>query len=694
MFMRRYGAGALCVVVLVGWLVAGTSVAQVDPTTVTLGTVALAVGETTPIEAVIDCKVDGCSAFAITVRYDPAVLRVEAAEIGPYLGDEVLEVENKIDHEAGTVRLAAVVLGAWQEPESDVLFRLNVTGQNAGVTALSVSSLEVADAVGNPTPAEGLSGVAVVETAAPTVVPTDTEPAQPTKSPLATRVPPAMAADDDAFLGPEDAPVVMVEFADFQCPYCARFYDETLPLILEKYPNKVKFVYRDLIIFGEESLQAAMAAECAEEQDAFWAMHDRLFEENLRQGGQVSSENLMGLAEAIGLDIAAFSECMSSQRYQPEVLADYEAAQALGLTGTPSFLINGELVVGAQPFDVFDGLIQAELERIGYELATATPTPDAAACPVPEGWEPYVVQAGDTLFAIYRKMAGDVTFEHFMQANCLTESDFLSVGQVLYVPGPETTPTPAPGEEGAFLPVGSSNSYWTPVVQEFNWIPFVKVPAGCFMMGSEAGGDGEKPVHEVCLSEFWIMQTEVTNTQYRRCVDDGACTLPGVATFYSDPDYADHPVVYVDWRQANDFAVWLDGQLPTEARWEYAARGPEGWEYPWGEEWDQSWVIGNRSSSEGTASVGSRPEGASWVGALDMSGNVWEWVADWYDADYYAALADGAVNPRGPGSGEYRVLRGGSWNDTYASFFRAAYRLLRYPNFRDLKYGFRCARSR
>ena len=209
----------------------------------------------------------------------------------------------------------------------------------------------------------------------------------------------------------------------------------------------------------------------------------------------------------------------------------------------------------------------------------------------------------------------------------------------------------------------------------------VYVPAGSFMMGSEDGMANEQPVHEVTLDAFWIDRTEVTNAQYAACVADGACDPPEVnsshtrESYYDNPEYADYPVIYVSWDDAAAFAAWAGGRLPTEAEWEYAARGPEGRVYPWGDTFDgerlnfcdrncpfshrdNDWDDGQAD----TAPAGSYPEGASWVGALDMAGNVWEWVNDRYQGDYYGSSP--IENPTGPASGGGRVLRGGSWNNS------------------------------
>jgi len=262
---------------------------------------------------------------------------------------------------------------------------------------------------------------------------------------------------------------------------------------------------------------------------------------------------------------------------------------------------------------------------------------------------------------------------------------------------PSLTPTPDPIQL-ARTPV-TRNDEWTPVVRKFGGVQMVLVPAGCFMMGSEDGYSDERPVHRVCFEEpYWIGRFEVTNAQYQACVEAGACDPPYSgydAVFYE----ADHPVVGVLWLQAQQYVQWLsvtvgeEFQLPTEAQWEYAARGPDGLIYPWGNEFVEENVVYSGNSDGHTQPVGSRPKGASWVGAVDMSGNVWEWVADWYQADYYAILRDGVVNPQGPAEGNWRVLRGGSWRYDQG-LARAAFRGRPDPFSRLDGSGFRvvCAR--
>ena len=164
------------------------------------------------------------------------------------------------------------------------------------------------------------------------------------------------------------------------------------------------------------------------------------------------------------------------------------------------------------------------------------------------------------------------------------------------------------------------------------------------------------------------------------------------ADFVNDPDFngGDYPVVGVSWYDAETYCKWVDARLPTEAEWEYAARGPEGRTYPWGNEDPACDLAQYRGCSGRTVPVGSLPDGASWCGALDLAGNVWEWVADWYADDYYERSP--TQNPRGPKKEITKVVRGGSWPiDRYA--VRSATRSWNLPDFRNELSGFRCARG-
>ncbi len=166
--------------------------------------------------------------------------------------------------------------------------------------------------------------------------------------------------DDDAFKGDKDAPVTIVEWSDYECPFCTRFYSQTLGLIDKEYiqTGKVKFVYRDFPLgFHKNAQKAAEAAECAGEQGKYFEMHDLLFESGV-EGGVTAFKQY---AETIGLDKDEFNSCLDSGEMANEVQEDMQDGQAVGVSGTPGFIINGKLVSGAQPFSVFQQAIEAEL---------------------------------------------------------------------------------------------------------------------------------------------------------------------------------------------------------------------------------------------------------------------------------------------------------------------------------------------
>jgi len=252
---------------------------------------------------------------------------------------------------------------------------------------------------------------------------------------------------------------------------------------------------------------------------------------------------------------------------------------------------------------------------------------------------------------------------------------------------PAMTESPTPG-------AGST------LISDRDGMTLVYVPAGEFIRGSDDGDDDEKPSRAIYLDAFWIDQTEVTKDQYQKCVMDGKCARPSC----SGTQQGDHPVVCVSWQDAVDYCAWAGRRLPTEAEWEKAARGTDGRTYPWGSQeaagdllnfcdsrcshnWKDAAVDDGYRE---TAPAGSYPSGASPYGVLDMAGNVWEWTADWYDAQYYASSP--TQNPGGPMSGTARVVRGGSW-DLSQRYARAANRNWLAPGYRDDDLGLRCARS-
>lgn len=166
--------------------------------------------------------------------------------------------------------------------------------------------------------------------------------------------------DDDAFKGDPDAPITIVEFSDFQCPFCSRFYENTLPELKKEYidTGKVKIVYRDFpLSFHPEAQGGAEAAECANDQGKFWEMHDKIFENQAIMG----TSSYKAWAEELGLDTEQFNSCLDNGDKTAEVRADFAAGQAAGVSGTPTFFINGQKIVGAQPFSVFKQAIDAEL---------------------------------------------------------------------------------------------------------------------------------------------------------------------------------------------------------------------------------------------------------------------------------------------------------------------------------------------
>lgn len=234
----------------------------------------------------------------------------------------------------------------------------------------------------------------------------------------------------------------------------------------------------------------------------------------------------------------------------------------------------------------------------------------------------------------------------------------------------------------------------------------VCVPAGSFIMGATEGylfaEADEKPQHQVYLDAFWIDRTEVTNAMFKKCVAAYAChereyspylwgvRLPNGTPYYGEASYTDYPLIMLDGEEAQAYCMWAGRRLPFEAEWEKAAHGTDRRLYPWGETLDCNHA-NYLGCDNKPAKATSYDLGVSPFGVLNMSGNLWEWVADWYDTNYYSQSPD--HNPHGPAAGEFRTLRGGGWRSLEAQL-RVTNRSTGKPEHStDGEIGVRCAWS-
>lgn len=244
------------------------------------------------------------------------------------------------------------------------------------------------------------------------------------------------------------------------------------------------------------------------------------------------------------------------------------------------------------------------------------------------------------------------------------------------------------------------NAAWQPIIRRIEGVDMALVPSGCFTMGStdeqlvealsscemyfgvfgcQQSFENEQPAHQVCQADpYWIDLTAVTNRQYGSSSNQGTNNSPS-----RSPSW---PRESVTWQEAADFCAQRSARLPTEAEWEFAGRGPDALIYPFGNQYDIHKVTLYKISP---TAVGKKPEGASWVGALDMSGGIDEWVGDWYGPYSPETQTD----PTGPPSGGQRIIRGGNWFAHAAYFVRTTAREPLSPDFSSSAVGFRCVRD-
>jgi len=305
----------------------------------------------------------------------------------------------------------------------------------------------------------------------------------------------------------------------------------------------------------------------------------------------------------------------------------------------------------------------------------------------------YIVQAGDTCSEIAQAFGVSIKAIVAINPTLAVDCGVLYAGQALLIPKQA-------GSQITFVPIHSPTPRLPQITQisSVDGMEMVFIPAGDFPMGADENDPDvdavEKPQHWLYLSPYWIDLTEITNAMYAQCVKAGDCQTPEKVSsktrpaYYNDSQHQDYPVVYVSWDDASAYCHWAGRRLPTEAEWEKAARGIDGRLYPWGDVPADNRKANYNNLVGDTTRVGFYPAGASPYGVLDMAGNVAEWVADWYGDGYYAVSP--YKNPPGPKSGEFRMLRGGSWfNPMHA--LRTTFRLWNYPNLRSETIGFRCA---
>ena len=224
--------------------------------------------------------------------------------------------------------------------------------------------------------------------------------------------------------------------------------------------------------------------------------------------------------------------------------------------------------------------------------------------------------------------------------------------------------------------------------------PMMLVPAGEFTMGGNEAAS-EKPVRRVSLDAYYMDKYEVTVEQYAKFLEAASRKAPPEWKIINQPSHQKHPVVMMDWADANAYCLWAEKRLPTEAEWEKAARGADGRIYPWGNDlptplranygkkhWDQHTAL---------VPVGTLGDGKSPYGIYDMAGNAWEWVSDWYDRGSYKKSP--SQNPKGPEHGDYKVLRGGSWHSKPASLHSSNRNYTSPEHHPSHNNGFRCAKT-
>jgi formylglycine-generating enzyme required for sulfatase activity len=716
-------------------LAMGAAVMAQGVAVVVLPAIRLEVEQSATIEAQIVCTNAVCNGFEMTLTFDPAVVRVDDVRPGAYLGANVRVVERLrvIDNEAGTASLVALTTptGFAPPPGENRFIQITLTAVGAGESPLELTRLQM--------PSAGVQGVSVagsVTVTAPVVVlPTASPTPSATPTPSITPTPDFAATAVALATGTQVAINNMTQIALSFTPTphlaqtqayvssataFARLINQQVGYSAERpvtrvgqwTPTNGQFdgVLMVLVPAGCFTMGSDAASELI--RPAHYVCIDKPFwidvyevsnEQFERLGGQAALESTWTRPSRPRENITWFEARDYCNRRGGRLPTEAEWEFAARGPGNPLYpwgdlVINNNMTFiansGGQTADVtsrLDGRAWVGALNMSGNVWEWTSTL----------WQGYPYRGydgreGDALRTASRVIRGGSFRDYetggvqpqnrgFDRSNsyapeigvrCVRDFDFFLFG------APEPTLTPPPGF-GIDNPIGR-NRDWQPLFESIGGVEMALVPAGCTYIGSDVNFD-ERPLHQVCFSDpFWIDRYEVTNAQWEE--------FGGVSPRRSSWTGDTRPRERISWFEARDFCERRGARLPTEAEWEYAARGPDSLIYPWGNEFNRTLTVFAGTGSTQTANVGSIPRGASWVGALDMSGNVWEWTSSIYNMRQfpYPYAVDSRENLTETNS--ERVARGGSF--AYVQTYqRTAYRFHSNPALFFDNFGVRCARD-
>ena len=569
------------------------------------------------------------------------------------------------------------------------------------------SSLKFWEKNGKPAVSDGNEKAEVAE-AGVTVVPTDAVP-ESTETPLPTAVPEVM------YLVPaEGKPVTVKKDGNELRPAGAGLYASAYAVTVDNYRACVRDGGCEI---SEEVRMIAYPGMIPEEGQAADSEHDA---QDLPMVF-VTRDKAAAYCEWAGMRLPSAAEWKEAAKNSRITEYTAENANCIG-TDRAGLLKSADQVSLTVPVTAFEasasdtGLVQ--MAGNVWEWTADTDENGLSALALGGAWNSYPENIGPDaeLLTLDGYAAGNIGFRCFVDAENVTDENFeggeptdelppaaeaidadAAEVEAAEVEAAEVDVEEISAEEALDEEPAEAEAVQGQDTRAKDGAVMTLIPGGTFSMGAANGAIDERPVHEVTLSPYWIDLYEITNSQYALCVAEESCTEPRETksfrqtSYYGNPEFDNHPVIYVDWNQAAEYCEWAGGRLPTEAEWEYAAKGPDGYVYPWGNSFEAEKVNYSGSGTYDTVAVDANPQDVSPFGVFNMGGNVTEWVFDRYQENWYS-VTNQPADPTGPENGKYHVLRGGSaqYGETYS---RTSDRNFAQGTSFNLDRGFRCARN-